>query len=278
MLTGYHLSAVQLSMYIYSIIVLGLVCYLAPHIKRQSPLQCLALAWIYIIDSLINLAYTGVFGATWFILLARHLTDEPVASGPGGKMMNDTAGFTDPETNVSRVEVVATPAPGVVPAQDAVAVGLHDGSALGNAVFQAGSIMSISVISGLWLVRLYFVLIVMAYARGVLRQYILTTSASNYGLQGGSTSSDLAENPFSAGREEGQGWKGKLGRAMTRVLQSYWLGKDDEDEWVRGAGDRFRKLAIKVPEPGVGERERRARSGTGPPPALALKKMEKRET
>ncbi|KAG9630115.1 hypothetical protein KCV04_g10391, partial [Aureobasidium melanogenum] len=51
----------------------------------------------------------------------------------------------------------------------------------------------------------------------------------------------------------------------------YWLGKDDEDEWVRGTGERFtnkKRLNIRVPEPGVGERERRARSGTGPPPMV----------
>lgn len=277
LLTGYHLSWAQLSMYIYSIIILGLVCYLAPHIKRQSALQCLALAWIYVIDSIINVVYTGLFGATWFILLARHLTDDSKALGPGGKMMNDTAGFTDAEHSVSSVEVVAAPANGAMAAQDAVAIGKHDGSALGSAVFQGGSIMSISVIGILWMVRLYFILVVMAYARGVLRQHIVAKSASSQGLQSGSKSSDMAENPFAEGSDEGQGWKGKLGRAMTRVLQSYWLGKDDEDEWVRGAGERFKKLAIKVPQPGVGERERRARSGTGPPPAIALKKLEKRE-
>lgn len=276
LLTGYQLSALQLSMYIYSILVLGLTCYLAPHIKKQSPLQCLALAWIYLIDSVINIAYTALFGTTWFVLLAQHLgDDQPVASVPGGKMMNDTAGFTDPETNVSRVDVVVAPADGVLTGQDAVALGKNDGSALGSAVFSGGSVASITVICALWTVRLYFCLVVMAYARGVLRQYILTTSAANYGLQSGSSSSDLAENPYDESREEGQGWKGKLGRAMTSVGRGYWLGKDDEEEWVRGAGDRFRKLAIKVPEPGLGERERRARSGTGPPVPLKLKNMER---
>ncbi|KAH0156018.1 hypothetical protein KCU82_g10453, partial [Aureobasidium melanogenum] len=82
---------------------------------------------------------------------------------------------------------------------------------------------------------------------------------------------DLAENPFREGREEGEGWKGRLGRIMTSVGKRYWLGKDDEDEWVRGTGERFtnkKRLNIRVPEPGVGERERRARSGTGPPPMV----------
>jgi hypothetical protein len=95
-LTGYHLSWLQLTMYIYSIGVLGAICYLSPHIKRQSPLQCLALAWLYVLDSLINASYTALFATTWFLMLARHIND-PVAGDdsklPGEKMMNDTAGF-----------------------------------------------------------------------------------------------------------------------------------------------------------------------------------------
>ncbi|TIA53534.1 DUF1753-domain-containing protein [Aureobasidium pullulans] len=270
-LTGYHLSWLQLTMYIYSIGVLGALVYLSPHIKRQSPLQCLALAWLYVLDSLINATYTALFGTTWFLMLARHINDPAPGDDdklPGGKMMNDTAGFTSPEVNATRVEVVATPA---MPGQKAVAVGVNDGSALGHAVFQSGSIASISVICALWTIRIYFCLVVMAYARGVLRQHILMTSSNNFGLHGGSERTDLAENPFREGREEGEGWKGRLGRIMTSVGKGYWLGKDDEDEWVRGTGERFtnkKRLNIKVPEPGVGERERRARSGTGPPPMV----------
>lgn len=272
-------------MYIYSIIVLGIVCYLGPSIRRQSPLQNLALAYIYIIDSVINAAYTVLFALGWFILLGQHINDQvPGTNAPGGKMMNDTAGFTDPEHGVSEVEVIATPAAGVMPAQDAVAIGKNAGStnaALGNAFFQSGSIASITVISILWLIRLYFCLIVLAYARRVLRQYILTTSSrtTDFGLTGGSDSAEYAENPFRVGREEGEGWKGKLGRIMTVVPKRYWLGKDDaaDEEWVRGAGERFStRTALKIPRPGVGERERRARSGTGPPPPIRTGKSKER--
>ncbi|GAB7355941.1 hypothetical protein MBLNU459_g6578t1 [Dothideomycetes sp. NU459] len=276
LLTGYHLSPIQLSMYFYSLVVLGLLCYLSPHIKRQSPLQCLALAWVCLLDSAINAAYTVLFGAGWFVLLAQHLgeDDVPASPVPGSKMMNDTAGFTSPETNVSRVDVVATPAAGPVPGQDAVAVGSGDGSALGNTFFQSGSIASVSVIGGLWLVRVYFCIVVMSYARSVLRQHILMTSATSYGAD---SSTEMAENPFREGREEGEGWKGKLGRVMTSVGRGYWLGKDNVDEeWVRGAGDRFKRLAIQVPPPGVGERERRARSGTGPPPNMVNKQKQEK--
>ncbi|KAG9720317.1 DUF1753-domain-containing protein, partial [Aureobasidium melanogenum] len=92
-LTGYHLSWLQLTMYIYSIGVLAALCYLSPHIKRQSPLQCLALAWLYVIDSLINASYTALFGTTWFLMLARHINDAAPSDDsklPGGAMMNDT--------------------------------------------------------------------------------------------------------------------------------------------------------------------------------------------
>ncbi|MCW3717643.1 hypothetical protein UE95_040995, partial [Burkholderia cenocepacia] len=58
LLTGYHLSPVQLSMYLYSLIALGVAAILFPHIRAQSPLQCLALAYLYALDSIINAAYT----------------------------------------------------------------------------------------------------------------------------------------------------------------------------------------------------------------------------
>ena len=275
--TGYHLSAIQFSMYVYSIGVLILALYLAPHIRsNQSPLQNLALAWLYVIDSLINIVYTTLFGLGWFVLLAQHLTDgsEPLEGKlpvPGGKTMNDTAGFTDPEHHVSHVDVIADPSSG-----EAVTVG-HEGSALNQAVFQSGSVMSILVMGTLWLVRLYFCLIVMAYARGALRQYILASSQRNPGyVSEGESSKALAENPFRAGREEGEGWRGKLGRFLISFPRTYWLGKDDEDEWVRGAGEKFamqrfggRGSGSAGMAPGTGERERRARSGTGPPVLLA---------
>ncbi|KAG8627829.1 hypothetical protein KVT40_003702 [Elsinoe batatas] len=299
--TGYHLSALQLSMYIYSIVVLGLVCYLGPHIRKQSPLQNLALAWIYILDSIINAAYTALFGLGWFILLAQHLnpspsqdSDSPVATTPGSKMINDTAGFTDPEAGkVDKVEVIAEARPDKFPpGQDAKAYGIKDGSGLGNAVFQSGSIMSITIISLLWFVRLYLILIIMAYARQVLRGYAqsqshsTTTSKSDPALDPTTpapSSSDptMLPNPFSPTSPLGQGWTGKLGRLLTRFPASYWLGRDEVDEeWVRGADERFRRRStrgtlLKNPPPPAGrgtrERERRARSGTGPPaPSLEL--------
>ncbi|KAL1634083.1 hypothetical protein SLS58_010830 [Diplodia intermedia] len=278
--TGYHVSPLQLSMYIYSIIALFLTVYLARYIRKQDPLRCLALAWFYAIDTVVNAAYTAAFGIAWFLVLAQHPHERTPGSadGPGGKMIGDTSGFTDPKYNVSQVDVVAKPAAGGVVAagQEAVAVGSGDGgfpaAGLGSAVFQSGSVMSITIISALWAVRLYFVVVMLAYARNVLRQHIMMTSASQYTLHTGNPSDELAENPFAADRDGGRGWAGRLGRAMVSVGREYWLGRDEDGEWMRGMGGKFRSSTSKNTTttplqavPGVGERERRRRSGTGPP-------------
>ena len=272
--TGYHLNPLQLSHYIYSLIVLILVGWLGPSIKsgKDEPLKNVALAWIYVLDSVINSVYTTLFGAGWFVVLAQSL-NEPMRLGqditqpPGSATIDDTAGFTTPEFNVSKVDVVVDPAPGILDGQKAIAYGSQYGS-MGPAVFQSGSMASLTVIGLLWLARTYFCIVIMSYARSVLRAYVASTS-TNYSQ---SDEPSLAENPFREGREEGLGWKGKLGRLMLKFpTKKYWLGRDEaEDEWVRATSGRFESgrgngLRIEVPKNGVGERERRARSGTGPP-------------
>lgn len=66
-LTGYSLDAIQLSMYLYSVAVLGTIAFLIPHIRRQSPFQNLALAWLYIVDTAANSAYTTTFASKWYM-------------------------------------------------------------------------------------------------------------------------------------------------------------------------------------------------------------------
>ena len=280
-LTGLHLSPLQLSMYIYSILALFLVAILAPHIRSQSPFQCLALAWFYVLDSIINAAYTAAFGITWFLVISQHHSDKSGAAptpGAGGSTIGDTAGFTSPKYNVSAVEVTASPAAGLTGGQDAVAVGIpadgssstapHSGSpSLGHGVLQPESMSSVIVIVALWVIRVYFILIVLSYARFVLRQHIATVSRSNVQLHTGSTDGNLAENPFARHMPEGQGWKGRFGRAMVGLGRGYWLGSEENDAWMISGSGKFRRLATKEPDvPGVVERERRRRSGTGPPP------------
>lgn len=270
--TGYHLNALQLSHYIYSLVVLGLISWLFSAIRKpEQPLKVVGLAFILLLDSVINAIYTGMFGASWFLVLAQHLNDdvkEGAPKSPGAGTIDDTAGFTSPEHNVTNVEVIATPAEGAAPGQVATAYS-QEGVTLGSAVFESGSMASLSVITLLWIIRAYFCLVVLSYARGVLRSYVLTTSTGYTHAE----DPTMAENPFREGREEGEGWKGKVGRTLLQFpTKGYWLGREEnegENEWVRSTSGRFsgrKDLRIKVPESGVGERERRARSGTGPPP------------
>jgi hypothetical protein len=272
LLTGFPISSLQLSMYIYSLAALGATIYLSSHvIKLQSAWHCLAFAQLYAIDTIINAAYTAFFAVAWFMVLASH---DDSTSAPGGKTISDTSGFTSPKHNVSKVEVVAAPKPGLKPGQDAVAVGIGSGTGgagLFNAVLSSSSMMSISIILTFWALRIYAVIIVLAYARQTLHHHIQVSSSHNYELYTGSRSSDLAENPFEETKEDGKGWQGKVGRIMVNLGRNYWLGRDEEDEgWMRSMGGKFRRNQEQI---GLQERERRRRSGTGPPkppPGLQL--------
>ncbi|KAL8944333.1 MAG: hypothetical protein Q9216_000518 [Gyalolechia sp. 2 TL-2023] len=277
LLTGLHLSPLQLSMYIYSLIALVITVLLASHIRSQSPFHCLALACFYILDSVINAAYTAAFAITWFLVISQHHSDanRDKAPGAGGSTIDDTAGFTSPQYNVSSVDVAVAPDQGVSPGDQAVAVGqpgfstTASGPSLGHGVLQPESMSSIFTICALWAVRAYFVLVVMSYARLVLRQHLAVMSRSNTALHTGSKSAALAENPFEPHLPEGKGWKGKLGRIMIRFGKTYWLGSEEGDaEWMNNAQSFRRREEGMSPVPGVVERERRRRSGTGPPPPI----------
>ncbi|KAL8950641.1 MAG: hypothetical protein Q9222_003325 [Ikaeria aurantiellina] len=280
LLTGFHVSPLQLSMYIYSLIALIITVLLASHIRSQSPFHCLALACFYILDSIINAVYTTAFGITWFLVISQHHSNAAgnKALGPGGSTIDDTSGFTSPQYNVSHVDVSVAPDQGVSPGDEAVTVGQPGVSStttsspsLGHGVLQPESISSIVTICALWAMRIYFVLVIMSYARLVLRQHILAQSrSSNTALHAGSKSSTMAENPFAQHLLEGKGWKGKLGRVMVKLGEKYWLGSEEGDEaWMSNAQSfRRREEGLSSPVPGVVERERRRRSGTGPPPPL----------
>ncbi|KAL8965020.1 MAG: hypothetical protein Q9183_004075 [Haloplaca sp. 2 TL-2023] len=277
LLTGFHVSPLQLSMYIYSLVALVITVLLASHIRTQSPFHCLALAYFYVLDSAVNAAYTAAFGITWFLVISQHHSDASggPAPGAGGSTMDDTSGFTSPQYNVSHVDVAVAPDQGVAPGSEPVTVGqpgfttTASGPSLGHGVLQPESISSIFTICALWAVRLYFILVVMSYARLVLRQHVAAISRSNTALHTGSKSASMAEDPFSSQYAEGQGFKGMLGRIMVRMGRSYWLGSEEGDEaWMAQAQSIKRREEGMSPVPGVVERERRRRSGTGPPPPL----------
>ncbi|OJD12137.1 hypothetical protein AJ78_07224 [Emergomyces pasteurianus Ep9510] len=289
LLTGYQLSPFQLSMYIYSIVGLALTAFLAPHIRLQSPLQCLALAWFYLIDSVINAAYTVAFAVTWFLVISQHQNSVPAASGSGSSMMADAARFTDTKLNVSSAVVdggagkdaVARAQPASGPAGTASANSSGSAS-LGNGVIQPESLQSIAIICALWTIRVYFVFVMMAFARQCILQYSFHARTSvaeprhRPSLPAHSRNAsmlsnvDTDPNPFNIRSPEGQGLKGKVGRLLISVGRSYWL-EDDDHSWMNGMNRKFRKTVDPTgagtnnPGGGISERERRRRSGTGPP-------------
>ena len=276
LLTGLHLSPLQLSMYIYSVLALILVVMLVPHIRSQSPFHCLALATFYVLDSVINAAYTAAFGITWFLVISQHHSEDAgnAVPGPGGQTMSDAAGFPNPEYNVSRVDVAVGPDASIPSKrEEAVTAGVGSGApstaaspSLGHGFLQSESISSIIVICALWAVRVYFVLIVMSYARLVLRRHIASMSRASTALYTPGKPSNLIENPFAMHLPDGKGWKGRLGRVMVSVGRNYWLGTEEgDDEWMNEeiAMGRMKKREANGSEvPGVVERERRRRSGT----------------
>lgn len=218
----------------------------------------------------INAAFTAAFGITWFLAVSANKSGSSIPSNaPGGSTIDDTAGFTSPKYNTSGVEVVATAAKGVGTGQEAVAYTLVAAAASGgnptvvHGVGVEESIPSLMLVLIFTLIRVYFILIVMAYARQVLRQHMYSTSSIKLHLHTDGANDSPADNPFAVGSHEGEGWKGKLGRIMVKVGESYWLGGQADDAWVKGVDGRFK--TAKTGPPGTLERERRARSGTGPP-------------
>lgn len=272
-LTGVSLSPLQLSMYIYSVGALALIAFLMPHIRKQSPFECLALAWFYIIDTIVNTAFTSAFAITWFLAVSADNANKGIpSSAPGGSTVDDTAGFTSPKYNVSKVGVSTTPGEGITGGQEAVAYGVASAAAatstnpsLAHGVGISESIPSIMVVVMLTMIRIYFILVCMAYARQVLRQHMYTNSSAKLHLHTDGASEGRSDNPFATGTPEGAGWRGKVGRIMVMIGESFWLGGQADDDWVKGLDGRFKTSSVSRGPPGTLERERRARSGTGPP-------------
>lgn len=169
-LTGYALDAIQLSMYIYSVVVLVALAFLLPHIRRQSPFQNLLLAWLYIFDTAANAAYTAFFAVEWYI------TSEGNPAGDAAEQATDTA-------------------------------------------------TSIVLIAAFTLIRVYLMFVVMSFTRQVMKRYVA-------GLASNHSDKATTVQPFARGNHAGEGWKGKLGRAMIFVGQDYWIGVKEDEEWA----------------------------------------------
>ena len=265
-LTGLQLSPLQLSMYIYSVVALVILTFLMPHIRKATPFHNLALAWLYLLDTIINTAFTAAFAVTWFLAVSANDSNQGIpGAAPGAGMIDDAAGFTSPEYNVSKVDVVAIAGQEAVAFATGVKAGSRASPSLGHGVKIEESIPSIMVVLLLTFVRAYFILVVMAYARQVLRQHIYSTSSTKLHLHTDGATDAQADNPFASGTPQGEGLKGKVGRFMVKIGESYWLGGVADDSWAKGMDGRFKTSKTSGGAPGTLERERRARSGTGPP-------------
>jgi len=186
-LTGYQLSLMQLSTYLYSIAVLVALVYLMPHIRRQSPVECLALAWLYMSDTLLNIFSTVVFGLDWYF-----------ASGAS----------ENPENIPAMVkEGMET---------------LHKEAAQHGSAVAQETAFSMAMIASLTLVRVYFGFVVMAFAREVVQRHmqIVVMEAPVYVDQ-------TSDGPFGEGLPDGEGRRGRLGRMMVRYGNGYWLDQDE---------------------------------------------------
>ncbi|KEY66622.1 hypothetical protein S7711_01917 [Stachybotrys chartarum IBT 7711] len=189
-LTGYQLSLLQLSTYVYSITVLALLIYLVPHIRRQDPFECLALAWLYIIDTVINSAYTAAFGVNWYLTNAS-------PGNPGA------AEAQPPASEGAQVEGLEA---------------LRQESSQYGKVVPQETATSMLFIVGLTLVRIYFTVVIMAYARQTLQQHMQRNNSTE------------RDGPFAASLPGGQGRKGRLGRLMVSQGRRYWL--EQREEWT----------------------------------------------
>lgn len=198
-------------MYIYSLFAFAALIALLPRLHKRSPLAAISFAYIYLIDSVINALYTLLFGISWFLVLASKHDSEHHPAGNVGNTIDPTSS----DFNGSEADVVAFPS---TTGQNAV-VGGNEASFLSVGVLQPESSASILIISLLWLVRVYFVIIVMAFARDVVRG-----------------SATPGEAPFT-GRNHGEGWEGSVGRALVSCNRGYWEGKDG---WVP-FGSKFRR-------------------------------------
>lgn len=221
-LTSYSFSAIQLSMYIYSAFVLIAVALSVPHICKptfsSSPFHSLALAWIYLVDTAINTVYTAAFAVSWY-LASFH--DPKGAAGAGSTTSDTTSGGRKQLDDAREVQASASVGP-----QETAA--------------------SVVLIVALTLVRIYFAVIVMAYAGGVLRRYV-EIGAGREGLEvdearkgAARPEAQLWDDPFAEGMPAGGGWKGWLGRRMVSIGKGYWLGDKEDEGWTRETGSRFR--------------------------------------
>jgi hypothetical protein len=212
LVTGYSLSALQVTAYLGSLSVLVTLALCLPHVRTQSPFHNLALAWVYAIDTLVSAAYTAAFATSWYLAAVHDPTGPASAETDPGSAGNGEAVQQRDDAQA------ATQAKG--------GSGVHDTAA------------SMVLIVAFTLIRVYFSLVIMAYARMVLLRFVDERMGE---AEESGSSADTSANPFAVGAPLGEGWRGKLGRAMVAVGRGYWLGgKKEDEEWARAVNSKFR--------------------------------------
>ncbi|KAK1635506.1 Inositolphosphorylceramide synthase subunit Kei1-domain-containing protein [Colletotrichum phormii] len=223
-LTGYELSVTQLSMYLYSLGVVVLLAMFMPHIRKQSPFETLGLAWLYIVDTILNVAYTTFFAVNWYLnssALDKHPAGSttPAAAGPA-------AAAEIAETALANGAPVVPDVPGTTK---------HIGP--------QESWMSLGLICSVTLVRVYFALVVMSFAQQVMQRYTADMGweeegRSNAGKKGG------VDGPFSQGEPGGEGSRGRIGRVMLALGRGYWLRERPQEVWASAVSAKFRHAGV----------------------------------
>ncbi|KAK6508168.1 hypothetical protein TWF506_010269 [Arthrobotrys conoides] len=206
--TGAEISALQISMYFYSVFAVFFIAWVQPHIRKRTPFPNITFGYWYLIDSIINATYTTIFAITWFMVISEprrsNFTDASTAPGVGdsGKMIEDISGLSGgPFNPVGGADGTDAAAPSYI---ETVA-GATAFDAFANGLNQPESMTSMAIIAGLWIVRAYFCLVVLAYARQVVRD------------------SATPSNPPFTGRN-GEGLQGTIGRMLINVNRRYWEG------------------------------------------------------
>jgi len=221
LITGYSMSVLQFTNFVISIAVIVTLGLCIPQIRKQSPFHNLLLAWVYGVDAFVSAAYTAAFATSWYLALA------------------NGAEWTKPPTAAPEATTIA------IEKRD-VGLLVDEGAAMHQQPQQAMGVptesdpdvaFSLVLIVGFTLLRLYFSLVVMAYARAVILRFVderIPESEED-------DEDGAAPNPFAEGAPLGEGWQGKAGRFMVSVGKGFWLGgRKEDEEWARGVRSKFR--------------------------------------
>jgi Inositolphosphorylceramide synthase subunit Kei1 len=148
-------------------------------------MKIVAYSYFFALDFLINILYTILFALIWFLIVS----DSESTPAPGSKIfdsLKSTAGFE--YTDVANSHIIATPNPNPMIGQHASLVGE---TGIATDPGSAGSMFSVMSIFVFWLIKIYFIIIIFSYARGLVVGSDLT-----------STSFSLGSNPW----EKAQRW------------------------------------------------------------------------